>query len=293
MSDDQHTKPTSTTPVSGVDMSLDEEDRGLLYDLPVLLERRRALMLFGSAGLAALAACSASPSTGTPSASATGTSAADTSGASTSSALTEVPDETAGPYPGDDSNGVNVLDDTGIVRSDITSSFGSTTAKAEGVPLTVRLTVKDVATSQALVGAAVYLWHADAQGRYSMYSQGVSAENYLRGVQSTEVSGTATFTSVYPGCYDGRWPHIHFEVYRSVEEATAAGQIVKTSQIALPQATCEQVYASNVYPDSAGNLAKVSLSTDNVFREDSGTSQLATMSGDTASGYTAARTIGV
>ena len=85
-------------------------------------------------------------------------------------------------------------------------------------------------------GVAVYAWHADAQGRYSMYSQGVENENYLRGVQPTDAAGTATFTTVFPGCYDGRWPHIHFEVYRSTAEATSDGQIVRTSQIALPQA---------------------------------------------------------
>lgn len=42
----------------------------------------------------------------------------------------EIPDETAGPYPGDGSNGPNVLAESGIVRSDITSSFGSSTTKA-------------------------------------------------------------------------------------------------------------------------------------------------------------------
>ena len=97
----------------------------------------------------------------------------------------------------------------------------------------------------------MYAWHADAQGRYSMYSQGVENENYLRGVQPTDASGTASFTTVFPGCYDGRWPHIHFEVYRSTAEATSDGQIVKTSQIALPQAACEQVYEdTSTYPTS-------------------------------------------
>ena len=143
-------------------------------------------------------------------------------------------------------------------------------------------------------GVAVYAWHADAQGRYSMYSQGVEDENYLRGVQPTDASGTASFTTVFPGCYDGRWPHIHFEVYRSTAEATSDGQIVRTSQIALPQATCEQVYEDSAnYPTSADNLSRTSLTRDMVFGDDGGIHQLATVTGDATSGYVANLTIGV
>ena len=141
---------------------------------------------------------------------------------------------------------------------------------------------------------AVYAWHADAQGRYSMYSQGVENENYLRGVQPTDASGTASFTTIFPGCYDGRWPHIHFEVYRSTSEATSDGQIVKTSQIALPQAACEAVYADGAtYVSSADNLARTSLTRDMVFGDDGGIHQLATVTGDTASGYVANLTIAI
>ena len=101
-----------------------------------------------------------------------------------------MPDETGGPYPGDGSNGPNVLDDSGIVRSDITSSFGSSTTTAEGVPLTINLTVTDAGNGYAaMAGAAVYLWHCDRDGQYSLYSQGISDENYLRGVQATNASG--------------------------------------------------------------------------------------------------------
>ena len=140
----------------------------------------------------------------------------------------------------------------------------------------------------------MYLWHADAQGRYSMYSQGVEDENYLRGVQPTNAGGTATFTTVFPGCYDGRWPHLHFEVYRSTAEATSAGQIVKTSQVALPQAACEEVYADTAtYPQSTRTSRRTSLTGDNVFGDDGGIHQLATVTGDATSGYVANLTIGV
>ena len=81
------------------------------------------------------------------------------------------------------------------------------------MPSTISLTLVDANGGAPLPGAAVYLWHCDAEGRYSLYSQGVTNENYLRGVQEADSNGVVTFTSVYPACYSGRWPHIHYEVY--------------------------------------------------------------------------------
>ena len=43
-----------------------------------------------------------------------------------------------------------------------------------------------------------------------------------------------TFTSIYPAAYSGRWPHIHFEVYPSLADATTA-RAAATSQLALPE----------------------------------------------------------
>jgi protocatechuate 3,4-dioxygenase beta subunit len=131
-----------------------------------------------------------------------------------------------------------------VVRGDIRSSFGSSTTTAEGVPLAIRLTVRDAASGDAVEGAGMYLWHCDRDGSYSLYSQGVTGENYLRGAQEADANGTVTFTSIFPACYSGRWPHIHFEVYASLSDATSSGPIVKTSQIALPKEGCEAVYAT-------------------------------------------------
>ena len=134
-----------------------------------------------------------------------------------------------------------MLDDSGIVRHDIRRSFGSSRTLAKGVPLRVNLTVTDASDDYApLAGAAVYLWHCDRAGRYSMYSSGVEDENYLRGIAKTDSDGTAWFRTIFPGCYSGRWPHIHFEVYSSVAKAVANGPIVKTSQIALPKAAVQE-----------------------------------------------------
>jgi protocatechuate 3,4-dioxygenase beta subunit len=251
---------------------IDETDRGLVYDLRTLVDRRRVLGLFGGVSAAALlAAC----------------------GGGSGGDLAEVPDETGGPYPGDGSNGPNVLDDSGVVRGDIRSSFGSSTTTAEGVPLAIRLTVRDAASGDAVEGAGVYLWHCDRDGRYSLYSQGVTGENYLRGAQEADAGGTVGFTSIFPACYSGRWPHIHFEVYANLSDATSSGPIVKTSQIALPKEACEAVYATSGYEQSVANLAQVSLTGDMVFGDDGGIHQLATMSGDASGGYLAALTIGV
>ncbi|MEH3054908.1 MAG: intradiol ring-cleavage dioxygenase [Patulibacter minatonensis] len=258
----------------------DDHPEGLHEDLRKIASRRDALRIFGGAGLATiLASCG-------------GSSVTTLAGAATPTS--EVPDETAGPYPGDGSNGPNVLDDSGIVRHDIRTSFGTSSGTATGIPLRVNLTVTDASKDYApMAGAAVYLWHCDRAGRYSMYSSGVTDQNYLRGVVQTDEDGTAWFKTVFPGCYSGRWPHIHFEVYSSVANAVRSGPIVKTSQIALPKATCAKVYAKSSYASSRRNLANISLASDNVFRDDKAIHQLATVTGNATKGFVANLTIGV
>ena len=281
-------------------------DRGLEFDLSTLVSRRSLGMFLGAGTAAALAACSPGGTSGT---SGSSTSAAATSAATAPAALgrgerrasatptltraiaecgVEIPQETAGPYPGDGSNGPNVLEASGVVRQDITSSFGTSTSTAEGVPLTVTLTLLDNANGcTPLAGAAVYAWHCDREGKYSMYDSGLQNENYLRGVQEADANGQVTFKTIYPGAYSGRWPHIHFEVFESMNNATAAGQVLAVSQIALTEAACKEVYASAGYESSAQNFPRTTLKSDNVFGNDGGIYQLATMTGSVAAGYAA------
>ena len=286
--DDPRWRDTDGTPI-------DEDHRGLVYDIGTLVDRRAVFGLFGGVAVTTLlAACSAGPTSGPTSGASSSSTSSGSSGGPTSTAdLTEVPDETAGPYPADGSNGVNVLDDSGIIRSDIRSSFGASSTTAKGVPLTIQLTVRDPATGAALVGAAVYLWHCDRDGNYSLYSDAAKDENYLRGVQEVGENGTVTFTSIYPGCYPGRWPHIHFEVYSDVATAVAKGPIVKTSQLALPKEANDLVYATSGYSASVRSQSQLSLANDIVFGNDGGIHQIASMSGSASGGYTAALTIGV
>jgi protocatechuate 3,4-dioxygenase beta subunit len=264
---------------------MEDHDRGLAYDLPKLMSRRRALaVLAGSVASGALAACGASKSD-SPAATSTAT--------ATTGTTAEIPDETAGPYPGDGSNGPNVLTESGIVRSDITASFGDASGVAKGIPTTVEMTLLDVAAGGSpLAGAAVYLWHCNIDGQYSMYDEDVAAENYLRGVQKSDNDGKVRFASIFPAAYAGRWPHIHFEVYESLDAATSGGSKLKTSQIALPKATCDLVYATDGYEGSVQNLAQTSLETDNVF-SDGHASQLATASGTVDSGISLSLNVGV
>lgn len=259
----------------------DEEvvDQGVAFDIRTLLTRRNVLSLIGiGAGAVALAACS----TGNPSTAST-----------SATSIGEIPDETAGPYPGDGSNGADVLEQSGIVRSDIRSSLdGGLTAT--GVPMALTLTILDMANNNIpFTDVAVYVWHCDAAGGYSMYSEGIENETYLRGVQVADSNGKVSYTSIFPACYTGRWPHIHFEVYPNVDSITDATNAIATSQVALPEAVSKSVYALDGYAGSSANLAQVSLDNDNVFGDDGGASQIATVTGDVNSGFTVALTVRV
>lgn len=264
----------------------DEEvvDQGVAFDIRTLVSRRSVLSLFGfGVGAMALAACSTDG-------------ASDLSSAATASTTTstgEIPDETAGPYPGDGSNGADVLEQSGIVRSDIRSSIGGG-ATAAGVPMALTLTILDLANGDApFTDVAVYVWHCNSEGGYSMYSEGITGETYLRGVQVADSDGKVSYTSIFPACYSGRWPHIHFEVYPTVDDITDATNAIATSQVALPEDVCSTVYKLSGYEGSSTNMAQVSLDSDNVFGDDSGALQLATVTGDATSGYRVALTVRV
>lgn len=271
-----------------------DHDLGLVHDLSTLrLQQRRRLLLRLAAGAGALALAGCGGGGDDES-----NAASDGSGTGSSS-CSLIPSETAGPYPGDGSNSAsggiaNALALSGIVRADIRSSVAGASGTAAGVPLTVMLDLVDTNASCAdLSGYAIYLWHCDAQGRYSMYSSGITAENYLRGVQPTASDGTASFTTIVPGCYAGRWPHMHFEIFRSTGTATSYANRLRTSQLALPEDVCRTVYAgSSSYTGSLANLNGISLASDNVF-SDGVSTQMASVTGSMADGFVARLTVGL
>lgn len=245
-------------------------------------------------GTASTGTTTATGSTGTSTGTGTGTGAAT----ATSGSCAVIPEETGGPYPADgtNSNGsgvVNVLTQSGVVRSDIRSSFGSMSGTAAGVPLTIRLHIVNANNSCAAAnGFAVYLWHCDREGNYSLYSSGVTNQNYLRGVQEADANGDITFTTIFPGCYAGRMPHVHFEVYSTLAKASGASNRIKTSQFAFPTDICNQVYATTGYSASVRNLAQISFASDNIF-SDGYSLQLATVTGNATDGYVATLTVAV
>jgi protocatechuate 3,4-dioxygenase beta subunit len=248
---------------------------------------RMAARLGGAVGALQLLGCGGSSTTPT-----TTTASTTTTSTTTNSACTVIPNETEGPYPGDGSNGPNVLTLGGVVRSDIRSSFAGLSGTADGVALTIALTIVSKSTCAPIAGRAVYLWHCDRLGRYSLYTSGATNQNYLRGIQESDSTGRVTFTSIYPACYSGRWPHIHFEVYPSLATAVSAANKIATSQIALQKSTCDLVYATAGYETSVTNLSQVTLATDNVF-SDGASLELPAMSGSVAGGLTAAITVAV
>jgi protocatechuate 3,4-dioxygenase beta subunit len=286
-------------------MSHENHHGGLAHDLEmirsVLIQRRQVLRWAVGATLLPLVGCGDSgggANAGTDAAGGSGGAGgggAGTGGAGGSGgqSCAQIPEETGGPYPGDGSNGPNVLNQTGIVRADLRSSFAGLSGTADGVPLTVSLTLVGARGGCApLSDLAVYLWHCDQVGRYSLYSAGVTDQNYLRGVQATDGNGRLSFTTIFPGCYSGRWPHIHFEVYANLAAATGNGSKLATSQLALPQAACETVYATSGYAASVTNLQQTSLARDNVF-SDGWTTQIPTVTGSVADGFVAQLTVPV
>jgi len=283
-------------------------DHSLAADLAAMLnlnsDRRQTLrwLLAGASALPILGCGGGSDgdtSTGTTTTTpATGTTTTPVTTTTPTGSCSVIPEETGGPYPADGTNSnasgvVNVLTQSGVVRSDIGSSFNGATGTAAGIPLTIKLQIVNVNGSCAtLEGFAVYLWHCDRDGNYSLYSSGVTTQNYLRGVQVSDSSGNVSFTSIYPGCYSGRVPHVHFEVYRTLAAATSASNRLKTSQFAFPDAASNAVYATTGYSASVRNMAAISLATDNVF-SDGATLQTVTVTGNVTDGYVATLTVGV
>lgn len=250
-------------------------DLGFAHDVKIMLGRRRFLALMGGIGAVAVAA-----------------------GPAAALECVALPWETAGPYPADGSNAregqiVNALTEEGVVRQDLRASFGALTKVVDGVQLDLELTLVDADGCTPLQGHAIYIWHCDTTGLYSLYD--TTDANYLRGVGVADGDGKVRFTTIFPGCYDGRWPHIHFEVFESVEKAIGGEASLLTAQIALPEGDCADVYAADSrYSNGTRNLGRISIEDDNVFGDNSDdeiSQQMLALSGDVTSGYLGTVTI--
>ena len=219
------------------------------------VSRREAILAIGGAGAALGFGCGGSSPT-SPEAATTTT----TPPATGSAACAVTPSETAGPFPSL----------TDLIRSDIREG------KA-GATLTLTITVVNTSNNCAPVAnASVEIWQCDAAGNYSQYGT-QTTQTYLRGIQTTNSGGQVTFTTIYPGWYQGRATHIHLEVKTS-------GASRKTTQIAFPESINSTIYRTGVYAPRGSN--PTSNLSDGIFA-DSLSSELVTPSGDPATGYTA------
>lgn len=254
-----------------------DHDLGFAHDLPKMINRRRMVELMAGVGVASVSGLPAL--------------AGD---------CVALPWETAGPYPGDGTNSkagqtVNALTQEGVMRKDLRTSFGGLDPVAPGLPLELEMTLEDATDCSVLEGYAIYAWHCDVTGLYSLYD--TTEANYLRGVGVADANGKVRFTTIVPGCYDGRWPHIHFEVFKSVEAAVSGEASLLTAQIALPEATCGKVYAANeIYSNGVRNLGRITIASDNVFSDNTEAQiaqQMLAMEGDPTTGYTGSVTIPV
>ena len=268
-----------------------------------LRQRRQMLGWLMSGGAAAALIACGGGSDGSDSGSSSNSSSSSSSSSTTAGCVADPP-ETNGPYPSDGSNSVNgtvsnILTRSGIVRSDIRSSFGSSTTTAPGVPLVLTINLVNANNSCAVLSDyAIYIWHCNRSGEYSLYSADILSENYLRGVQVSDGNGQVTFTTIFPGCYSGRYPHIHFEVYQNLAMATSYANAVLTSQMAMPSAICTAIYDDTAtgYGGSATNFSSISTSTDNVFASSTTaqiTAQTPSLSGSVSAGFTGSITIGL
>ena len=263
------TSPAPTMDARSSSMvELDDDDRLIGR----ILTRREVLALIGASGTAAfLAACtpggSASPSASgaasggaSPSAiaSAGATAASSDAAATALPACVVAPELTEGPY----------YVDVDLERSDIRANTSDGVA-SEGAPLVLEWVVSqaDGSACMPMEGVIVDVWHCDALGVYS----GVQGNggNFLRGFQRTDANGKASFTTVYPGWYQGRAVHIHFKI-RTDPEASAGFEF--TSQLFFEDELSRAVYSSGVYAQKG--TQDMPNSSDGIFNQSGGATLL-------------------
>ncbi len=252
-------------------------------DLPIghLLSRREALVLLGGVG-AGVAAISWAPSVLAQSAdtsAAPGAIAASPAGSVVPSCIIR-PELTEGPY--------YVADE--LERSDVRtdSADGSLSAGAR-FDLTWLVSRIDGSGCVPLEGAVVDVWHCDAQGVYSGVqdrSFDTTGHDFLRGVQRTDASGAATFTTVYPGWYQGRAVHIHFKI-RTEPDAASGAEL--TSQLFFDDAFSDVVYQAEPY--ASKGIRTLRNDGDGIYQQSAGQTLVPVTV--TADGYSGTFPIGV
>ncbi|GAB7110947.1 hypothetical protein JCM4814A_92650 [Streptomyces phaeofaciens JCM 4814] len=243
--------------------------------------RRSVIATLGGAALGVTALGFAASQAGASQAAAEDRGSTPRAAAELDAACVLTPEQTEGPY----------YLDLETVRKNITEG------KA-GVPLTLRVTVVDVATCFPLPNTAVDIWHCDALGVYSGYVAGGSTPDttFLRGVQLTDSTGVAEFTTVYPGWYVGRALHIHIKTHTggTVSNGTYhGGHVSHTGQLYFPETYNTRIAALTPY---RGNTATRTLNARDGIYRNGGSSTLLTVTqvgSDLGKGVTGTVVLGV
>ena len=191
------------------------------------------------------------------------------------------PAQTEGPY----------FVDEKLKRIDIRPDPGSGKV-SDGAPLDLEMRVFRVAngTCEPMAGAMVDVWQCDAMGVYSDVRDmnglfNTSGQKFLRGFQTTDSSGVATFTTVYPGWYQGRSVHIHFKI-----RTTAGGRNLEfTSQLYFDDAFSDKVFTRAPYNAKTG--MRTANDRDGIYRQ--GGRQLTMTVAERGAGYHGAFDIGM
>jgi protocatechuate 3,4-dioxygenase beta subunit len=246
-------------------------------DVSTNLDRRRLLRLAGAGGVAIVGAAVGIDRGGwTRLAAFAAPADADAAAGQASCVLS--PAKTEGPY----------FVDEKLNRSDIRIDPSDGSVQA-GIPLQLTIRVYDSERGCAAVeGATVDMWHANAQGTYSDVAQnGTVGKKYLRGLQTTDASGTVRFTTIYPGWYQGRAIHIHFKV-RLYDGSSKTYEF--TSQIFFDEAVNTAVMNTAAY--QRGRTRDTLNSNDSIYGSD-GSRLTASASGTTSAGYAATFDVGL
>ena len=228
-------------------MTTEEHDLGLSHDLPRLISRRRALGLFaGGHGTAALAACGAPGGR------------EDTTGAATAESggsASEIPEETAGPYPGDGSNGPNVARPRAASSAATSRRASATLGRGRrAFPPTIEMTLLDVAGGGTpLAGAAVYLWHCDIDGQLLDVRRGASpARTTCAACRRATSDGKVDVQEHLPGRLLGPLAAHPLRGLREPRRRHAAGsQAARPRRSRCRKDACDAVYATDGYEQSA------------------------------------------
>jgi protocatechuate 3,4-dioxygenase beta subunit len=174
------------------------------------------------------------------------------------------------------------------IRSDI--RLGRT-----GLPLRLKISVTDASTCRPLTGAAVHIWHADGLGVYSdESSESTFGQTWLRGVQITDANGLVKFTTIYPGFYAGRAPHIHAKVHTGGSHSGGrytGGHVVHTGQFFFPETTSTRVYRTAPYTKDPNTRTRNAA--DRVYTGQHGSGSVLRISGSVATGLRGAITLAV